>query len=176
MCCQSRPERHRVQSFGGNLSFSSSNEFVVALVFSWTFQDILSSPVNSVVQRYVSSPLRLDGKGRLLWSGSPTLPTTGGYKVDCRQLVLVTSYKPLTVYVWDSFYLRTASAPYDTSPDGLRETMAHICNVSIQKAAGATKLRCISLLMRLCVILNRFLAAGLMTEAAKRPRTILTKS
>jgi hypothetical protein len=59
------------------------------------------------------------------------------FKFDIRQLVLVTSWSPLRVHIYDSFYLRFASHAFDMSVGGIGDKYAHICNYSVQKQNSA---------------------------------------
>jgi hypothetical protein len=71
-----------------------------------------------VVQKYVERPLLLP---------SPKGPV----KFDMRQWVLVTSFEPLKVYVFNSCYLRLCLEPFDLAAlDPLR----HLTNFSLQKS------------------------------------------
>ena len=67
-----------------------------------------------VVQRYVDKPL-----------------TVGGYKVDLRVYVLVTSFNPLVVHVHRSGLARFATAKYDR--ENLGNAFSHLTNNSINK-------------------------------------------
>mgnify|MGYP000540895208 CR=1 FL=1 len=67
-----------------------------------------------VVQRYVDRPL-----------------TVGGYKVDLRVYVLVTSFNPLVVYVHRNGLARFATAKYDR--DNMGNAFSHLTNNSINK-------------------------------------------
>eukprot|EP00929_Paragymnodinium_shiwhaense_P092397 TRINITY_DN522_c0_g1_i1.p1 TRINITY_DN522_c0_g1~~TRINITY_DN522_c0_g1_i1.p1 ORF type:complete len:732 (+),score=224.11 TRINITY_DN522_c0_g1_i1:1112-3307(+) len=55
-----------------------------------------------------------------------------GYKFDIRQWVLVTSWNPLTVYVWRQPYLRFAGKKYDNTCTD-RSEYVHLVNNSIIK-------------------------------------------
>ncbi len=79
----------------------------------------------------------LSPRGELVLSpGASDVPATASVKFDVRQLVLVTSWRPLCIHIFDSFYLRLATAVYDTSPAGISQRFAHVCNYSVQKHAG----------------------------------------
>ena len=52
-------------------------------------------------------------------------------KFDIRQWVLVTSFDPLEVYMFNSCYLRLCSSEF--SLDNFKNNFAHISNYSIQK-------------------------------------------
>lgn len=109
----------------------------VGVVLHSRLRDILAlAPNGKVVQRYMESPALIDGAGGLVCDLSVPqgpAPTAPAFKFDIRQLVLVTSWRPLTIYLYDTFYLRVASVPYDTSPAGITHRLAHVCNTSIQK-------------------------------------------
>ena len=51
-----------------------------------------------IIQKYLENPLLIEGK-----------------KFDIRQFVLVTSLQPLKSYIYDDFYLRFSSVPYNAS-------------------------------------------------------------
>lgn len=74
-----------------------------------------------VVQKYIERPL--------------ILPTSKGLvKFDIRQWVLVTSFEPLKVYLFNSCYLRLCLQPFDiASSDMLR----HLTNYSLQKTKAS---------------------------------------
>jgi tubulin monoglycylase TTLL3/8 len=88
----------------------------------------------NIVQKYVESPLLMSDSGVLQNPASLAVPSAAR-KFDIRQLVLVTSWRPLTVYLYDTFYLRLASAGYDLSPTGISNRFSHLCNYSVQKSA-----------------------------------------
>lgn len=69
-----------------------------------------------VVQRYIENPQLIGGK-----------------KFDLRLYVLVTSYQPLTVYVYRSGFARFSSYRYNTSAKSLGDTFVHLTNVAVQK-------------------------------------------
>ena len=81
-----------------------------------------------VVQRYIENPLLVGLK-----------------KFDLRIYVLVTSYSPLTVYMYRAGFARFSSYRYSTSAKNLGDTYVHLTNVAIQKtgpgydAAGGCK-------------------------------------
>ena len=72
-----------------------------------------------VVQKYVERPLLLPS----------------GHKFDIRQWVLVSSFAPLTVWLYDKCLLRSAAEPY--SLFDLDNRFAHLCNHSVNKTHKA---------------------------------------
>ena len=71
-----------------------------------------------IVQRYIMNPLLIGGK-----------------KFDMRIYVLVTTYQPLTVYLYRSGFGRFTHHRYSTKIDDIQNTMMHLANVAIQKTA-----------------------------------------
>ncbi len=69
-----------------------------------------------VVQRYIENPLLVGGK-----------------KFDLRIYVLVTSYSPLTVYMYRAGFARFSSYRYNTHARNLGDNYVHLTNVAIQK-------------------------------------------
>mmetsp|Transcript_64809 Transcript_64809/g.116577 ORF Transcript_64809/g.116577 Transcript_64809/m.116577 type:complete len:485 (-) Transcript_64809:68-1522(-) len=69
-----------------------------------------------VVQRYLSDPLLI-----------------GGRKFDLRLYVLVTSYNPLTVYMYRSGFARFSHARFSMDAADLSDAQIHLTNVAIQK-------------------------------------------
>jgi len=69
-----------------------------------------------VVQRYIENPQLIGGK-----------------KFDLRLYVLVTSYNPLTVYMYRSGFARFSSYRYNTTKANLSDTFVHLTNVAVQK-------------------------------------------
>eukprot|EP00760_Papus_ankaliazontas_P034759 PhM_4_TR7466/c0_g1_i1/m.30021/K16602/TTLL5, TTLL10; tubulin polyglutamylase TTLL5 len=76
-----------------------------------------SSPEPYVVQHYVPNPLLIDGR-----------------KFDLRIYVLVTSYDPLRVYVFDEGIARFAGDKYSTRD--VTNVNAHLTNHSVNKQVG----------------------------------------
>jgi len=59
----------------------------------------------------------------------------GGKKFDMRIYVLVTTYQPLTVYLYRSGFGRFTHHRYSTKIEDIQNTMMHLTNVAIQKTA-----------------------------------------
>ncbi|CAH1980864.1 unnamed protein product [Acanthoscelides obtectus] len=75
----------------------------------------LEAPV--VVAKYISEPLLV----------------AGGHKFDVRLYVLVTSFDPLLVYVYEEGLVRFATVKYDRGPHRVWDPCMHLCNYSINK-------------------------------------------
>jgi tubulin polyglutamylase TTLL1 len=69
-----------------------------------------------VISRYIDDPLLIGGK-----------------KFDLRLYVLVTSYRPLKVYLYKHGFCRFCTLKYDTSVEELDNMFVHLTNVAIQK-------------------------------------------
>jgi len=70
-----------------------------------------------IIQQYVGNPL-----------------TIGGYKLDLRLYVLVTSFHPMQVYLFRDGLVRFGTQKYDANPDGdLKNMFSHLTNSSINK-------------------------------------------
>ncbi|KAK7084364.1 putative tubulin polyglutamylase ttll2 [Halocaridina rubra] len=82
------------------------------------FQDLheLSYASSAVVQRYIGNPLLV-----------------GGYKCDVRLYVLVTSFLPLTVYMYTEGIVRFGTEKYNLS--SLDNIFSHLTNTSLNKLA-----------------------------------------
>ena len=52
-------------------------------------------------------------------------------KFDIRQWVLVTSYDPLEIYIFDEFYIRICGSKYELSD--IQDSYKHLTNFTIQK-------------------------------------------
>ena len=64
-----------------------------------------------------------------------------GYKYDLRVYVLVSSFDPLRVYVFEEGLVRFATEKYSTNLKGLRKRFVHLTNYSVnKKAEGYTAL------------------------------------
>ena len=73
---------------------------------------------SKIVQKYIEKPLLLTHFNE-------------SRKFDIRQWVLVTSYDPLKIYVFDEFYVRLCGSRYDLSD--ISDNYKHLTNFSIQK-------------------------------------------
>jgi tubulin polyglutamylase TTLL4 len=73
-----------------------------------------------VVQRYVHNPLLIRG-----------------YKFDLRVYVVVTSFDPLKIYIFDELLVRLATTKYQSSTKKLSERTMHLTNYSINKHNAA---------------------------------------
>jgi hypothetical protein len=69
----------------------------------------------AVIQRYLYNPLLLDG-----------------YKFDLRLYVLVTSFNPLEVFLYDDGFVRITTVPYSSDPADLHNKFIHLTNSSVQ--------------------------------------------
>ena len=69
-----------------------------------------------VISRYIDNPLLL-----------------GGRKFDLRIYVLVTSFRPLKVYLYEHGFARFCTAKYDDSVNEMDNMAVHLTNVSLQK-------------------------------------------
>lgn len=83
---------------------------------SWKTGSNESQAAAYVVQRYIENPQLIGGK-----------------KFDLRLYVLVTSYAPLTVYMYRSGFARFSSYRYNTNAKNLGDTYVHLTNVAVQK-------------------------------------------
>ena len=95
-----------------------------------------------VVQKYIDNPFLIGGK-----------------KFDIRIFALVTSYSPLTVWLYRSGFARFSNAQYSNDLSDLTNSTIHLTNVSIQKKnmdnneSGKWELRKLKLHM-MCTIDN----------------------
>lgn len=90
-----------------------------------TMQEIIESGLamqSRIVQKYIERPL--------------LLPTSSGFcKFDIRQWVLVTSFDPLTIYYYNSNYLRLCQQAFTLNS---LDPYIHLANYSIQKDVAKT--------------------------------------
>lgn len=86
------------------------------------FQDIkdLVYDCTVIVQKYISNPLLISG-----------------YKLDLRLYVCVTSFCPLTIYIYEEGLVRFATEKFDLS--SLDNVCAHLTNTSINKCGASYK-------------------------------------
>ncbi|KAJ3327713.1 putative tubulin polyglutamylase ttll2 [Blyttiomyces sp. JEL0837] len=82
----------------------------------FVFRDLqdLTYDCNAVLQRYIPNPLLI-----------------AGYKFDIRCYVVVRSYNPLNIYLYDEGLTRFATSLYDTN--SLKNKFSHLTNTSINK-------------------------------------------
>jgi len=71
---------------------------------------------NFIISRYVEKPFLVGGK-----------------KFDLRMYVLVTSYKPLKVYLHTGGFARFCTEKYSSDMTEIDNMMVHLTNVAIQK-------------------------------------------
>ncbi|XP_037894936.1 tubulin polyglutamylase TTLL5 [Glossina fuscipes] len=69
-----------------------------------------------LVSKYVAEPLCIDG-----------------HKCDLRVYVLVTSFDPLIIYMYEEGLVRLATVKYNLNADNLWNPCMHLCNYSINK-------------------------------------------
>ncbi|NXY03268.1 TTLL5 polyglutamylase, partial [Pteruthius melanotis] len=74
---------------------------------------------NILVSRYISNPLLIDD-----------------FKFDVRLYVLVTSYDPLVVYLYEEGLARFATVRYDQASKNIRNQFMHLTNYSVNKKSG----------------------------------------
>lgn len=58
-----------------------------------------------------------------------------GFKYDLRVYVLVTSFEPLKIYLFQEGLVRLATVPYSTSKSSLKQRFVHLTNYSVNKKA-----------------------------------------
>lgn len=56
-----------------------------------------------------------------------------GFKYDLRVYVLVTSYDPLRIYVYNEGLVRFATEKYTLNPNDLKKLFVHLTNFSVNK-------------------------------------------
>lgn len=78
------------------------------------------SKKRGIVQRYVPKPLLI-----------------GGRKFDMRIYILVLSYDPLKIYIYDEGLVRFATEQYSECVDTLQSRMMHLTNYSVNKSSPA---------------------------------------
>jgi tubulin polyglutamylase TTLL1 len=80
---------------------------------TWSYANCKDS---YIVSKYIDNPLLIGSK-----------------KFDLRLYVLVTSWKPLTVYKHTQGFCRFCAVPYSQDAEDLDNSFIHLTNVSIQK-------------------------------------------
>ncbi|XP_075048148.1 tubulin polyglutamylase TTLL5 isoform X2 [Mixophyes fleayi] len=74
---------------------------------------------NILVSRYISNPLLIDG-----------------FKFDVRLYVLITSYDPLVIYLYEEGLTRFATVRYDRTARNIKNQFMHLTNYSVNKKSG----------------------------------------
>ncbi|NXQ27136.1 TTLL5 polyglutamylase, partial [Alaudala cheleensis] len=74
---------------------------------------------NILVSRYINNPLLIDD-----------------FKFDVRLYVLVTSYDPLVVYLYEEGLARFATVRYDQASKNIKNQFMHLTNYSVNKKSG----------------------------------------
>ncbi|XP_063296407.1 tubulin polyglutamylase TTLL5 [Pelobates fuscus] len=76
----------------------------------------ISMEENILVSKYISNPLLIQG-----------------YKFDIRLYVLVTSYEPLIIYLYEEGLTRFATVKYDQTARNMKNDFIHLTNYSVNK-------------------------------------------
>ncbi|XP_043405744.1 tubulin polyglutamylase TTLL5 isoform X13 [Chelonia mydas] len=79
----------------------------------------ISLEENILVSRYINNPLLIDD-----------------FKFDVRLYVLVTSYDPLVVYLYEEGLARFATVRYDQGTKNIKNQFMHLTNYSVNKKSG----------------------------------------
>ncbi|XP_069008195.1 tubulin polyglutamylase TTLL5 isoform X1 [Embiotoca jacksoni] len=79
----------------------------------------ISMDENILVSRYINNPLLIDE-----------------FKFDVRLYVLVTSYDPLLIYVYEEGLARFATVKYDRTSKSIKNTFMHLTNYSVNKKSS----------------------------------------
>ncbi|KAM9842865.1 tubulin polyglutamylase TTLL5 [Aulostomus maculatus] len=79
----------------------------------------ISMDENILVSRYINNPLLIDE-----------------FKFDMRLYVLVTSYDPLLIYVYEEGLARFATVKYDQTSKSIKNTFMHLTNYSVNKKSS----------------------------------------
>nr|XP_015205808.1 PREDICTED: tubulin polyglutamylase TTLL5 [Lepisosteus oculatus]XP_015205809.1 PREDICTED: tubulin polyglutamylase TTLL5 [Lepisosteus oculatus] len=74
---------------------------------------------NILVSRYISNPLLIDD-----------------FKFDVRLYVLVTSYEPLVIYLYEEGLARFATVKYDRATKNIKNQFMHLTNYSVNKKSS----------------------------------------
>ena len=92
----------------------------------FVFRDLkdLNYNCSAIIQRYIHNPLFISGyKFDLRWY----------LKFLKKSYVLVKSYNPLVIYLYDEGLVRFATCQYDIGDDALKNVFSHLTNTSINK-------------------------------------------
>ncbi|XP_029982226.1 tubulin polyglutamylase TTLL5 isoform X2 [Sphaeramia orbicularis] len=79
----------------------------------------ISMDENILVSRYINNPLLIDE-----------------FKFDVRLYVLVTSYDPVIIYVYEEGLARFATVKYDRTAKNIKNTFMHLTNYSLNKKSS----------------------------------------
>ncbi|XP_039992513.1 tubulin polyglutamylase TTLL5 isoform X3 [Xiphias gladius] len=79
----------------------------------------ISMDENILVSRYINNPLLIDE-----------------FKFDVRLYVLLTSYDPLIIYVYEEGLARFATVKYDRTSKNIKNTFMHLTNYSVNKKSS----------------------------------------
>ncbi|KAM4690548.1 tubulin polyglutamylase TTLL5 [Rhinophrynus dorsalis] len=79
----------------------------------------ISMADNILVSRYISNPLLIDG-----------------FKFDVRLYVLITSYDPLLIYLYEEGLTRFATVRYERTAKHIKNQFMHLTNYSVNKKSG----------------------------------------
>ncbi|XP_053118488.1 tubulin polyglutamylase TTLL5 isoform X5 [Hemicordylus capensis] len=79
----------------------------------------ISLEENILVSRYINNPLLIDD-----------------FKFDLRLYVLVTSYDPLVIYLYEEGLARFATVRYDQGAKNIKNQFMHLTNYSVNKKSG----------------------------------------
>ncbi|XP_040267763.1 tubulin polyglutamylase TTLL5 isoform X2 [Bufo bufo] len=79
----------------------------------------ISVEENLLVSRYISNPLLIDG-----------------FKFDVRLYVLITSYDPLVIYLYEEGLTRFATVRYDRAAKNIKNQFMHLTNYSVNKRSS----------------------------------------
>lgn len=94
-------------------------EIIIFSYCSQSFKDTQSVlKENVVVAKYIDNPLLVNG-----------------YKWDLRLYVLVTSFNPLVVYLYEEGLVRFATVKYVCDRSRINNRRMHLCNYSVNKSS-----------------------------------------
>ncbi|XP_055371763.1 probable beta-tubulin polyglutamylase isoform X3 [Condylostylus longicornis] len=85
-------------------------------IFIITNPDQIPAEEACLVSKYIANPLCIDG-----------------HKCDIRVYVLVTSFDPLIIYIYEEGLVRLATVKYNRNTENLWNPCMHLCNYSINK-------------------------------------------